>query len=632
MLDGRRHTVIGVMPEDFEMIPADVEGFVPSDFADATDRGSRAFFAFGRLRPGTTLEQAEAELGGAFARLEAEYPEVNRNWTLYVREARSYFPGPTDTKLVLLLLTVALFGLAIAGANVANLQLGRAELRIREIAVRTALGAGRARVLRQLLTESVVLSMIAGAIGTVLGLFVIRGLRTAMPQMLPRSFWPVLDGPTLAATVVLAMIVGILFGLAPALHATGSNLSESLGQGTRGGTATRRRKRIRNAFVMGEVAVALALLTGAGYLMQAMDALVNQDPGFDASGLLTFELTLPEYRYADDTAIAAFGLEAERVLSEVRGVEGVAVMASLPRARGTPSTAFHIEGTAELEESERPRTGWQPVNPAWFETLDIPLVAGRYIEASDRSGTGLVAVVNREFVDRWLDGGDPIGRRIVLHGEPREIVGVVGTIVQNRIALSGRGDAAVYLPAQQRPTRNPAFALRVAGEPAAFAADIRAAIRQIDPDQPVAQLRTLEDLTRESLAAPRAIGYFVFALGTLAMLLAAIGIYGVMAHNVLQSRREIGIRLAIGARPGRVVGMITRNGLILTGVGLLAGIPLAFLVYRGVVLSLNLFEVQLSSSYTIIAAVTLAAVAGLASWLPALRAARVQPVSALQNE
>jgi ABC-type antimicrobial peptide transport system permease subunit len=182
------------------------------------------------------------------------------------------------------------------------------------------------------------------------------------------------------------------------------------------------------------------------------------------------------------------------------------------------------------------------------------------------------------------------------------------------------------------PPRNPAFALRVAGEPAAFAADIRAAIRQIDPDQPVAQLRTLEDLTRESLAAPRAIGYFVFALGTLAMLLAAIGIYGVMAHNVLQSRREIGIRLAIGARPGRVVGMITRNGLILTGVGLLAGIPLAFLVYRGVVLSLNLFEVQLSSSYTIIAAVTLAAVAGLASWLPALRAARVQPVSALQNE
>jgi putative ABC transport system permease protein len=632
MLDGQQYTVVGVMPEDFEMIPANIEGLVPSDFADVTDRASTAYIVFGRLRPGVALTQADAELTGAFARIETAYPDAIRNWTLNVSEARSFFPGPTDTKLVLLLLTVALFGLAIAGANVANLQLGRAELRMKEIAVRTTLGAGRLRILRQLLTESIVLSLVAGAVGTVLSLYVIRGLATAMPPELPRAFVPALDGPTLIATVVLAMLVGILFGLAPALHASGANLRDSLGEGTRGGTATRKRKRIRSAFVMGEVAVALALLTGAGFLVQAMDTVVNRDPGFDSAGLLTFELTLPEYRYGEPPEMAAFEREAERVLAGVNGVEGVAIMSTLPRSQSTPNTTFHIEGTQPAEDNDRPRTGWQAVNAAWFETLGVPLVSGRYVEASDRADTRPVAVVNREFADRWFGEGDAVGKRIEVFGESREIVGVVGNIMQSRIALSGRGEAAVYLPIEQRPLRNPAFALRVAGETSAVAGAVRAAIRQVDPDQPVAELRTLDEHIRASLAGPRMIGLFVSALGVLAMVLAAIGIYGVMAHNVMQARREIGIRMAIGARPGRVVGMFTRYGLVLTGIGLLAGVPLAFLVQRGVVSSLNLFEVQLSSAYALGGAALLAGVAGLASWLPALRAARVQPASSLHNE
>lgn len=632
MLDGEQFTVIGVMPADFEMIPANVEGFVPSDFTNETDRRNASYLTFARLRPGVTVEQARADLDGTFSRLESQYPEANRNWTLNVDMAREWFPGPTDTKLVFLLLTVALFGLAIAGANVANLQLGRAELRVKEIAVRTALGAGRLRVLRQLLTESVVLSLVAGAIGTVLALWVVRGLVTAMPPELPHSFWPTIDAPTLVATVTLAMLVGIVFGLAPALHASRTNLRESLGEGTRGGTATRKRKRIRSAFVMGEIAVALALLTGAGFLMQAMDALIRQDPGFEPSGLLTFTLTLPDYRYEEPAAMAQFGREAERVLAEIPGVEGVAIMGALPRSRGTPSTTFQIEGAPPVEATERPRTGWEAVNPAYFETLRIPLLSGRLIEDTDRGDTRSVIVVNREFADTWLGEGDPIGRRVELFGEMREVVGVVGNITQSRISIQGLSEAAVYLPLDQRPLRNPAFALRVAGDPTMVAADIRRAIREVDPDQPVAQIRTLDDHIRESLAGPRVIGYFVLGLGILAMVLAAIGIYGVMAHNVLQARREIGIRMAIGARPGRVVGMITRNGLTLAGIGLLAGVPLSFLVYRGVVSALDLFEVDLSSAYALSAAGMLVAVAVLASWLPALRAASVQPVSALQNE
>lgn len=630
--NGQVYTIIGVTPESFEMLPANVQGFRPSDFTSADDRASRSFLAFGRLRPGAAMQPAIAELSGAFARLEAEFPDANRNFTLLAQPAREWFPGPTDTKLVLLLVAVALFGVAIAGANVANLLLGRAEIRIKEIAVRTAMGAGRWRVMRQLLTESVLLALVAAALGTFLSVQVIRGLRTAMPPELPQSFWPMLDVPTLAATVVLAMVAGIVFGLAPALHATGGNLREALGEGSRGGTAGRRRKRIRSLFVMGEVAVALALLTGAAFLIKAMDALVNTDQGFDSEGMLTFELTLPEYRYAEPADMARFESEALRVLEEIPGVEAVAAMASLPRSRGNPGTRFQIDGAPPLEPTDRPTTGWQAVNPEYAETLRIPLLAGRFVTDSDHGDTRPVAVVNREFADRYFPDQEAIGQRIEVLGEMREIVGILGNVVQNRIPLDGNRDAVVYLPLAQQPLRNPSFAMRIAGNAGDLAADVRRAISAVDPDQPVAQIRMLDDHIRESLAGPRAIGIFVLALGSLAMVLAAIGIYGVMSHNVTQARREIGIRMAIGARQGQVVRMVTGRGMVLTGIGLAAGVPLAFLIYRAVLSTLNLFEVTLSPDYALFAAGMLAFVALVASYLPARKAARIQPVRALQNE
>lgn len=631
-LNGQAHTVIGVMPEDFEMLPANVEGFRPSDFARSEDRSSRNYLVFGRLRQRTAIQPATAELSGAFARLEAEYPDANRNFTLLVQPAREWFPGPTDTKLVLLLMAVALFGVAIAGANVANLLLGRAEIRIKEIAVRTAIGAGRRRVMRQLLTESVLLALVAATLGTFLSVQVIRGLRTAMPAELPHSFWPALDLPTLAATVVLAMLAGIAFGLAPALHATGGNLREALGEGSRGGTASRRRKRIRSAFVMGEVAVALALLTGAAYLMRAMDLLVNTGPGFDSEGLITFELTLPEYRYAEPADMARFESEAMRVLREISGVEGVAAMASLPRSRGNPTATFEIDGAPPLDPTDRPTTGWQAVNPEYFETLRIPLLSGRLVQESDRADTRAVVVVNRAFADRFFPDEEAIGRRIEISDEVREIVGIVGNVMQSRIPTGAQAEPMTYLPVMQEPLRNPSFALRTAGSASGLAADVRRAIASVDPDQPVVLIRSLDDHIRESLAGPRVIGIFVLALGSLAMVLAAIGIYGVMAHTVTQATREIGIRMAIGARRGQVVRMITRRGLVLTGIGLAAGAPLAFLIYRAVLSTLNLFEVSLPPDYALAAAGMLVVTAFFASYLPAVKAARVQPVRALQNE
>ena len=632
-LDGQPHTIIGVMPESFEMLPANTDALRATDYTADENRAGPNYLVFGRLRAGATLAQASGELTAAFTRLESEYPDANRNWTLLVQKAREFFPGPTDAKLIMVLVVVSLFAVGIACANVANLLLGRAEMRMKEVAVRSALGAGRLRVLRQLLTESLLLALVAGGLGILFSVYAVAGLRSAMPPVLPRAFLPVLDLPTLIAAVVIAMGAGILFGLAPALHATGGSLRDILGDASRGGTAGRRRKRLRSVFVIGEVAVALALLTGAGFLLEASNALVNADSGFNADGLITFQVTLPENRYAGDADVVRFQEDAVRALNGISGVQSAAVMGSLPRSMSNRSARFHIEGTPEVDASERPLTRWQAVNPEYFATLGISLVTGRLTGAEDRAETRLVAVVSRAFADAWTDGAaNAIGRRVEILGQPREVVGIVTDIMQSRAPLGDRLETQVYLPFAQHPVRNPAFALRSVADPATLAPDIRAALATVDPDQPIAQLRTLNDHIRESVAGPRVLGIFVLSLGALAMVLAAIGIYGVMAHTVIQARREIGIRMAVGARESQVVGMVTRNGLLLTGIGLVLGLPLAWLVYLGVVSSLNLFAIDLSANYAAGAAAMLGAVALFASWLPARRAARVQPSHALQNE
>ncbi len=631
-LSGQAHTIIGVTAKSFEMIPADVQAFRPSDFAEQEDRARRGLIAFGRLRDGVTPEQAGADYQATYARLVREHPEANRNRDLAVIPAREWFPGPTDTKLVLLLVVVSLFGFTIACANVANLLLGRAESRIREMAVRVAMGAGRRRVIRQLLTESVVLSLTGGALGTLFSVYVIRGLRTAMPAQMPQSLWPVLDGPSLAATVLVAVTAGLLFGLAPALHATGGGLREALTDGSRGGTASRRRKRLRSAFVMAEIAVALALLTGAAFMIKAVDVLVRNDAGFDPAGMITFQLTLPEHRYTQPADLGRFTTEAARRLEVIPGVQGVAVMASLPRSRGNPSSTFHIAGQPEVDPEDRPVTLWQSINPGYFETIGLSLASGRLLEDGDRVDTHPVVVVNREFARRHLDGTDALGSRIEIQGQAREVVGIVSNIVQSRITQGGSDEAIVYLPFTQEARRNPAFALRTTGDASAISPAIRQAIAAIDPEQPIALLQTLEDHIADTLAGPRVLGLFVLSLGILAMILAAIGIYGVMAHDVTQATREIGIRLAIGAEGSRVVRMITGRGLALTGIGLAAGVPLAVAVHRGVLSTLGLFEISPSPDYAFAAAGMLVTVAVLACWLPARRAARVEPVRALQVE
>jgi putative ABC transport system permease protein len=620
------------MPPDFEMVPMIVDAFRPSDLSDEESRESKGWFVFGRLREGATVNQARAEITGIAARLENEFPDANRGWEVLVQPARKWFPGPTDSKLVVLLIAVSLFGVAIACANVANLLLSRAETRMKEIAVRTAIGAGKTRIVQQLLTESTLLGLIGGALGILMSVYVIRGLRSALPTDLPPMYLPKLDPPTLLVTAAVAILAGVLFGMAPAFHSVRGNLKDSLVDGSRGGTASRGRKRLRSAFVVGQTAVALALLTGAGELREVMNGLVFADNGFRTEGLLTFQLTLPESKYADAQDRLVFEDEMIRRLESVPGVEKVAVMAFLPRSRGNVNSFFQIEGREVDDPNQRPRTNWESVNAGFFQTLEIPHLSGRLLEESDREDERLVAVVNEEFARRFFSDEDVLGRRIEIQGAPREIVGVVGNIMHRRIPFDGMVEPAVYLPLPQLPLRNPALALRTGGVPLSLVPDVRAAIRAIDPDQPITLVRTMEDHIEYEVAAMAFLARFVSALGLLALFLSAMGIYGVLAHVVLQERREMGIRLALGARAGQLIGMITRRGLILAAVGLSLGAPMAYGIHWRVLRTLSLFDADVGYGTALAAAALLATVALLATYLPARSAAQVQPTRALALE
>ncbi len=634
-LSGVAYTVVGVMPEAFDMIPANVDVFRPTDFADRReDRSTRDYLCFARLASGATPARVQSEVDDVWGRTSGEHPEATRGMQVRVVGAREYFPGDTDRKLVTILAAVALFGLLIACANVANLLLGRAEERQKEVAVRTALGARRGRILRQLLTESVTLGVGAGAIGVALAVVLVRWIQGAMPPELPAAMVPRLDPGVLAATLLVSVLAGVVFGLAPAFHTVRGDLREALGEGSRGGTASRTRRRLRNVFVVGEFAVALALLTGAGFLIEAFHSLTATDPGFRQEGLLTFTLTAPEDHYPGPEELRRYEDELLAALQGLPGAQGVAAMSSLPRGRSNPSTRYTVAGRTAPPESEQPTAGLQAVSPSYFAVLGIPIRQGRGIEDTDRATGQPIAVVSQAFVRREFPDADPLGRAIMVAGEdtPRIVVGVAADIVQDRIQVAGDRGEAVYVPLAQRPERAPSFAVRVAaGDPGSVAGDVRRAVWGVDPDQPVARMQTLEAFVAESLAGPRTISQFLGAMGVVALLLSALGIYGVMAHAVAQQHREIGIRMALGAGRGNVVRMVTRGGLTLAGAGMLLGLPLAWLMYTRAASALDIFSTQGGLAWAGSVVVALGIVAALATWLPARRASGIQPAAALRD-
>ncbi len=631
-IDGKKFDVIGVMPEDFDFLPADVDLFVPADWEDRSTDRERGLLVLTRLKDGRTPEEAEAEITAISSQLAKEYPAANEGYRSVTMPLRDYFPGRTDTLLMYILLTVSGFVLLIACANIANLLLARAEVRQREVAVRTALGAGRTRILRQLLTESVLLALMGGALGTLLSVYSVRWVRQSMPAQLPLSFLPEMDRTVLLYTLATSMLAGMIFGIMPALHTFSDDLREALGDSTRGGTATRKRNRLRNAFVVAEIGAALALLIGSGALMNIFREFIMPDPGFEVEGILTAQLTVSEDRHPTDADVQRFHREVVRRLSEIPGVTGVAAMNELPRSRGSSTTEFTIEGRATPRNNEEPVTGWQAVNGAYFTTLGVPMREGRGVTEEDREDTEAVAVVNQSFVETFFPDEDPLGKRVVMMGKPRRVVGVSKNIYQSRMPDDGgKLGPVVYLPMEQQAARSKSFALRVEGEPSTYADALRAAIWAVDPEQPVSNVQTLTQHIDTELAGPNIIFVVLSIFGVTAILLSAMGIYGVMAHGVAQKTREIGIRMALGAAGRDVVGLVTRQGMRLALFGLLLGAPFAFALTR-LVGSTFVTTSGVSPQLVLLVVGMLTAVAFVATYLPARRASRIQPVRALSTE
>ncbi|HET7457335.1 MAG TPA: ABC transporter permease [Gemmatimonadaceae bacterium] len=627
-LSGRPFTVIGVAPADFRF-RGDAALWAPMRADTTMPRRSEYLDVFGRLKPGVTVRQAQGEMNGVLRRLGEQYPETNSRLTPEVISMKEDFVGKVRPALIVFSGAVGLV-LLIACANVANLLLARAAAREREVAVRVALGAGGGRLVRQLLTESVVVALLGAAVGLVLAVWGVSALRAGSAELLPRLGEVRVDLPVVGLALVLAVVTGLLFGIAPALRLAHGDVHESLKDGARGaagGAVTR----LRNALVLGEVAVAVVLLVGAGLLVRSFERLNRVDPGFDARHLLTYGVVLPRAKYADvKTTPAVY----ERLLERTRaipGVQGVAVSNDLPM-QGAGYVTFSVDG-----RESKPGEDVQPfaVSPDYFKVLGVPLRSGRVFTTGDVDGAPLVAVVNQEMVRKVFDGRDPIGRRITF-GDPADtasrwytVVGVVGDVAQE--GLTAKPYAQMYRPLAQVPSRNVWVAMRTAGDPMAAAPAARQALKSIDAELPLNDLQTMDQRIARDIAQPRVSVALLGVFSGIALLLAAVGIYGVVSYTVAQRTREIGIRMALGARPEGVLGLVVRQGLAPVVAGVVVGLAGALAATR--LMHSLLYGVSATDPLTFaVVAVFLTVVALAATFIPARRATRVNPVLALRSE
>ncbi len=635
-LDGRPLSLVGVAAQNFEFLPANIDVFVANDFSEQRDeRGSRSLLVLARLAAGNTFERASSEVGRIFEPLAQQYPDDNRSYSMTADPLRSLFPGPSDTRLVQVLMAVAFFVLIIAGANVANLLLARADMRQKEVSLRTALGAGRKRLLRQLLTESVLLAVIGGVLGFFVSFWAVRLLATAMPAEIPPSLAPRITPQLTLFTAAVSTVAGLMVGLAPALQSLRASAREVLTEGSRGGTASRATRRVRAGLVVGQVAVALALLVGSGVLGDLVRQMIDRSEGYDPAGLLTFRISVRGDQYEELEQVTQFHEELERTLEGVSGAREVAVMNELPRGRNTPFVAYRLEGVEVPEDVEPPAGPYAAVNPEFFRTLGIEIREGRGIEPTDREDTRRVVVVNGAFMNRYAEQGAALGSRVLLwDDEPFEIVGVADDVLHARSPDDAGGvHPTFYVPLTQRMLRTASYAIRTDADPLTLVPDVREAVWSVDRRLALSRVQTQTSFVRDEMAGPRAIGIVMAIFGALALGLSSIGIYGVMAHYVVRRTREIGIRMALGAQGKGVVAMVTSRGLKLTLFGLLVGAPLAYAIVQFASGILPGTSVRMGNPglYAVIL-LTLLGVTALASWLPALRAARVQPMVALQRD
>jgi putative ABC transport system permease protein len=642
-LEGEPYEVIGVLPKETPFDRGFARLWRPLAFKpDNMTRNFHWFSAVGRLKPGVTLEQARAEMDTIGKRIAADYPDIKKGWSVGVDPfADNVVGGQLRSSLYVLLCAVGMV-LLIACANLANLSLMRVVGREREIAVRTALGAGRWTLGRQFLVESLLLSVAGGIAGLGLGLLAIKGLKLTMPPFaLPSEANVTLDWQVGLFAFGLTMLTGLAVGLLPAWQAARANLTHSLKQGGGSGTG-HGHARVRSALVVVEVALAFVLVAGAGLLIRSLDKLADVDPGFDSQNVLTFNLPVATTRFPDPVALDAHQQQILARLRALPAVTDVAMASALPMQGWGYGMPFQIAGDTVVDAANRRACFFKMVTPSYFPTLRMRLLKGRLLADTDVKGSPPVAVVNESMVKRFFGGKDPIGRRILIEeiipGQtalgkeiPWEVVGVVADEKVGGLDDTSNRNAGLYVSPRQSPNYGMGILLRSSTDTALLREAVKRAMREIDKDQTLPDMKTLDEIKAESLGNNRFRTMLLGGFAGVSLLLSAIGIYGVISYSVTQRTREIGIRAALGASRGDVLGMVLRHGMGLAVLGLLLGVAGSFSLNR--LLQTLLFGVGDRDPLTLAAVfVMLGLVAVVACLIPARRATQVSPVIALRSE
>jgi len=651
-VSGQQRTVLGVMPPTFDIAGEHVEAWIPLaiDPANPGGRGSHSLFLVGRLRSGANLAQAQSELQGLLVRWKRETPKGHtldpEQHRLVIKPLLDDLVGDVRPKVVMLAFAVGLV-LLIACLNVANLLLARAESRHREIAIRTALGAPRRRLIRQFLTESVLLSVLGGIFGLLLAVAGVRAMVALNADSIPRVESIGVDGRVVAFTLALAVLTGLLFGLAPALHARGGSFFTVLREGAQRGTAGRVSQWFRRGLVVAEIALASLLVIGAGLLLKSFWVLQQVNPGFEPQNVLSLQISLPRASYPDDHQVADFYRKLTAQAASLPGVESVAAAAGLPPKRDVVANDTEFESIKPTKEGPPQNVDyWQYVTHDYFKTMRIRLIAGRTFNTGDDRGTPGVVVINQTMAKVFWPTRSPLGDRVRVPSGPGgpqspwlTVVGVVADVKQGGLDQK-TGTELYFLEDQAGETAGGAArtmylvartVARKQGDPMSLAAAVREVIRSLDPSLPVAQVRPMDKVLFDSVGRPRFVMILVMLFAAVALVLAAVGTYGVLSYAVEQRTREIGVRMALGAQVGQVLGMILAQGALLAGVGLFLGVAGAVALHS--VLASLLFGVTPTDPLIFAAVVALLAlVSFMACLLPAQRAARVDPLVALRSE
>lgn len=641
-LDGRAVTVVGVMPASFRVFSA-ADVYIPVWPWLATQPQDRTWhpglLGLARLKDGVSLEAAQNELDQISARLEKAYPEANRSVTFLTLPAHTLMVQGVRSGLFVLIGAVGGV-LLIACINVAGLLLARGLALKRDLAVRTALGAGRSAIIRQVLAESLLLSIVGALAGVLFAALLVPMLVQLVGPTLPRADTVAINGRVLVFSLGLSIVSALLFGLLPALTAARVDLRDVLAEGARGSSGSRGQRRARRVLVASEIALTMALLVGAGLLMRSFIRLQDVSPGFTPSRVLVAEVPLSPRQYAaHDVRTNAVQTLLERIRT-IPGVKEAAATTLLPLSGAGGSLHFNIQGRQPRSSSDWITLNFRAATRSYFATMEIPIRRGRGFTADDRQGTPPVAVVTEAFARQFFPGEDVLGKRISLGTEYdgtepwREIVGVIGDILQSP---DGDGKSELFVPYEQHPDnffarmyQNITVAVRTSGEPTAIVTAFRGAVREMDANQPIVNLRTMADVKNAAVTQPRFRTTLLGLFAVMALILAGIGIYGLLAHGVAQRKGEFGVRLALGASTRQIIGLVIREGVVLAAAGLAAGIVVAVLTVRLVqtmLFGITMWDVAAWAA----SGAALVLVALLASWIPARRATKVSPSLALRD-